>query len=170
MAEWPRVDENNVNVLAEERENLLTDLIEDTLNVLRATKISPKRICYYTANNWKWNVYRIILKKSVLGEVKVSEVMKELSKNTNLREKMKAIAAFVPKVLKNLSKLPNERKIRLANIEIGDEKKFLESTLSFLEERFKAQVSLYGEEDQARFDPKQRASLAIPGQPAIYIE
>ncbi len=170
LAEWPRVDENNMNVLAEEHENLLTNLIEDTLNVLRATKISPKRICYYTANNWKWKVYRIILKKSVLGEVKVSEVMKELSKNTSLRGKMKAIATFVPKVLKNLSKLPNERKIRLTNIDIGDEKKFLESTLSFLEERFNAKVSLYGEEDQARFDPKQRASLAIPGQPAIYIE
>ncbi len=170
LAEWPRVDEGKVDVLAEEREVLLTDLIEDTLNVLRATKISPKRVCYYTASGWKWNVYRSILEKAVQGEVKLNEVMKELAKDNSLRQNMKAVASFVPKVLKTLSKLPNERRARLANIEIADEKEFIESALGFLEKRFNAKVTVYGEDDQSRFDPKKRAPLAIPGQPAIYIE
>jgi len=170
IAEWPQVDEAKVNVLAEERENLLIELIEDTLNVLRATKISPTKVCYYTASIWKWNVYRSILEKSVQGEVKVSEVMKELAKDNNLKTKMKAVAVFVPKVLKTLSKQPNERKERLAKIEITDERGFIESALGFLEERFNAKVAVYSEDDKTRFDPKQRAPLAIPGQPAIYIE
>jgi hypothetical protein len=42
--------------------------------------------------------------------------------------------------------------------------------LNFLEERFNAKVAVYSEEDKARYDPKQRAALAIPRQPAIYIE
>jgi hypothetical protein len=159
-----------VDVLAEERETLLTELIDDTLNVLRATKISPMRVCYYTASSWKWRVYRSILEKSVQGEVKVNEVMKELAADTSLRPNMQAVASFVPKLLKTLSKLPNERKARLAKIEIADEKEFIESALGFLEERFNAKVAVYAEDDQARFDPKQRATLAIPGQPAIYIE
>jgi len=73
-------------------------------------------------------------------------------------------------VLKTLSKLPNERRARLANIEIADEKEFIESALGFLEERLNAKVAVCGEDDQSRFDPKNRAPLAIPGQPAIYIE
>jgi hypothetical protein len=66
--------------------------------------------------------------------------------------------------------MPNDRKTRLAKIEIADEKEFIESALSFLEERFNAKVAVYAENDPARFDPKRRSALAIPGQPAIYIE
>jgi leucyl-tRNA synthetase len=170
LADWPRVDEDNVDVLAEERENLLTDLVDDTLNVLRATKITPSRVCYYTAAGWKRKVYRSLVARAVEGDVKVNEVMRELAKDSSLRENMKAVASFVPKVLKALSKLPSERKKRLANVELSSEKEFVESALNFLEERFGAKVAVYGEEDKARYDPKQRAALAIPGQPAIYIE
>ena len=170
LAEWPRVDEDKVDVLAEEQENLITGLIEDTLNVLKATKISPTRICYYTAASWKWRVYRNLVARAVEGEIKVNEVMKELAKDSSLRENMKAVASFVPKVLKVLSKLPNERKVRLAKIEVTNEKEIIEDALGFLKERFNAGVTVYGEEDKARYDPKQRAALATPGQPAIYIE
>jgi hypothetical protein len=108
--------------------------------------------------------------RAVEGEVKVNEVMKELAKDPSLRENMKAVASFVPKVLKALSKLPSERKKRLANVELSSEKEFIASALDFLTLRFNAKVAVYGEEDKARFDPRQRAALAIPGQPAIYIE
>ncbi len=170
LAEWPRVDENKVDVLAEEREKLIIDLIEDTLNVLKATKISPTRICYYTASDWKLRVYRNLVVRAVEGEVKVNQVMKELAKDPSLRKNMKAVASFVEKVLKALSKLPNERKARIAMIEMTNEKEIIEDALGFLKERFNAQVTVYGEEDKSRYDPKQRATLAIPGQPAIYIE
>jgi len=170
LAEWPRVDENKVDVLSEERESLLTDLIDDTLNVVKATKITPSRICYYTAAGWKWRVYRSLVARSVEGEVRVGEVMREFAKDSSLRENMKAVASFVPKVLKSLNKLPSERKKRLANVELSSEKEFIESALNFLEERFNAKVAVYGEEAESRYDPKQRAALAIPSKPAIYIE
>ena len=170
VAEWPRVAEEKVDVLAEELENLLIDLVEDTLNVLRATKITPSRICYYTASAWKWKVYRSLVARAVEGEVKVSEVMKKLAKDLDLRDNMKAVAGFVPKVLKAINKLSNDRKRRLASAELSDEKEFIKSTLAFLEERFSAKVAVYSEEDKALYDPKKRAALAVPGQPAIYIE
>jgi leucyl-tRNA synthetase len=170
LAEWPRVDEAKVDVHAEEWENLLIDLVEDTLNVLKATKITPSRICYYTAAGWKWKVYRSLVARAVEGEVKVGEVMKQLANDPSLRGDMKAVAAFVPKVLKSLNKLPTERKKRLATVELSGEKEFIESAKGFLEERFNAKVAVYGEDDEARFDPKRRAGLAVPGQPAIYIE
>jgi hypothetical protein len=114
-------------------------------------------------------VYRSLVAKAV-EEVKVNDVMKELANDISLRENMKAVASVVPKMLKALSKLPSERKKRLANVDLSGEKDFIESALSFLEERFNAKVAVYGEEDKARYDPKRRAALTIPGQPAIYIE
>jgi hypothetical protein len=159
-----------VDVFAEERENLLTDLIEDTLNVLKATKITPTRICYYTAAAWKRKVHRAMVSKAVQGEVKISEVMKELATDSDLKANMKAVAAFVPKVLKTLSRLPSDRKARIAQVEIAKEKEIIEEAAVFLKERFNAQVVVYCEEDEARYDPKQRAAMAMPYQPAIYVE
>jgi len=96
--------------------------------------------------------------------------VKELAKDSTLKENMKAVASFVQKALKALSKLSNERKVRIAKIELANEKEIIEDALGFLKERFNAEVTVYGEEDKARYDPKQRATLATPGQPAIYIE
>jgi len=170
LAEWPKIDKTKLNATAEEQENFIKDLIDDTLNVLKATKITPKRICYYTAANWKRQVYRRIIAQTVEGEVKVNEVMKQLSQDPSLRENMKAVANFVPKVIKAMSRLPNERKARIAKIEMLNEKEIIEAAQGFLQDRFNAEVAVYSEEDKARYDPKQRAALAMPSQPAIYIE
>ncbi len=58
--------------------------------------------------------------------------MKELAKDSTLKENMKAVASFVAKVLKALSKLPNERKVRIAKIELANEKEIIEDALGFL--------------------------------------
>ena len=42
--------------------------------------------------------------------------------------------------------------------------------VGFLKERFKAEVQVYVETDGERYDPKNRAIMAMPNQPAIYIE
>ncbi|MEM4143416.1 MAG: leucine--tRNA ligase [Candidatus Bathyarchaeia archaeon] len=170
LAEWPQVDEAKIDVLAEEQENFIIDLIEDTLNVLKATKITPKQICYYTAAGWKRQVYHRIMAKAAEGEVKINEVMKELAQDPSLKAHMKAFAGLVPKVIKAISKLPNERKARIARITAFNEKEIIEAARGFLKERFNAEVAVYSEEDTARYDPKQRAALALPRQPAIYIE
>jgi leucyl-tRNA synthetase len=170
LAEWPQVDESKVDAEAEEQEMLLSDLIDDTLNVLKATKITPKQIFYYTAADWKWKVYQRVLSRTIEGEVKVSEIMKELAKDESLRERMKAVAAFVPKAMKAINRLPPERQVRLARIGIVNEKEVIEDASAFLKERFNARIKVGGEENEARYDPKQRAGLAVPSQPAIYIE
>jgi leucyl-tRNA synthetase len=170
LAKWPTADKTKIDSHAEEQENLLVDLIEDTLNVLKATKITPSKVCYYAAANWKWKVFRKVLKKAVEGEVKIKEIMDELVKDSTLKGNMKAVASFVPRVLKGLNKMPNERKNRLLEVGIANEKDFIKDASSFLEERFNAKVAVYHEDEESRYDPKQRAKLAIPFQPAIFIE
>jgi leucyl-tRNA synthetase len=170
VAEWPRVDDARIDVAAEEQENLIVDLIADTLNILKATKITPTRICYYVAAEWKWMVYLKILEKAMVGEAKISEVMRELAADKSLKLHMKDAANLAPRVIKALNKLSTDRKANILKIKKTNEEKIIAGALGFLKERFNVEVSIYAEEDAKRYDPKQRAQMAMPYQPAIFIE
>ena len=88
----------------------------DTSNILKAMKITPKRICYYTAASWKWQVYLKVLVKTLAGEAKINELMKEFAADKDLKPHMKDIAGMVPRVIKALTKMPNERKANILKI------------------------------------------------------
>jgi leucyl-tRNA synthetase len=170
VAEWPRVDAQRIDVAAEEQENLITDLIADTVNILKATKITPKRVCYYTAAAWKWRVYLKVLERAMAGEAKINEVMRELAADPALKPHMKDAASLVPRIVKALNRLSSERKANILKIKETKESEIITGALDFLKERFNVEVSVYGEEDAERYDPKQRAQMAMPYQPAIFIE
>ena len=169
QAEWPRADENQIDMAAEEQENLIKEIIEDTLNVLRATKIVPNKICYYTAAKWKWRIYLKVLEKSAHGEAKINELMKELAADKDLRSNMKDVAKLVPKMVKETGGIPEERKQHLLEIKMLEEKAIIEDAKGFLAERFKAQIGVYDEESKC-YDPKRKANTAMPYRPAIYLE
>ena len=170
VAAWPMFEVAKVDVAAEEQENLVTDVTADTINILKAMKITPKRICYYTTAAWKWQVYLKVLDRAVAGEVKMNELMREFAADKELKAHMKDIAGMVPRMIKALTKVSGERKANRLKIKELDERALLAGAVSFLHERFNAEVSVYSEDDQQRFDPKCRASMAMPFQPAIYIE
>jgi leucyl-tRNA synthetase len=170
VAPWPKQDPTEVDVASEEQENFIADIIEDTLNILRATKISPTRVCFYTASPWKWQVYQKVLEKAVAGEAKINEVMKSLAADPALKPHMKDAASFVPKMIKALTKFSGERKGNLLKIGVVDEKEILQAATVFLRERFNAEVLVFAETDSERYDPKKRAPMAMPNQPAIFIE
>ncbi len=66
--------------------------------------------------------------------------MKEASKDPELKENIKAVAGFVPKAAKTISKMPSERKTKRAKIRMTDEQEIIESTVDFLKERFNAKI------------------------------
>jgi leucyl-tRNA synthetase len=170
LAEWPKINEKQIDTLAEEKENFIEDLIEDTLNVLKATKITPQKIFYYTASPWKWKVYQKMLEKSKQGEVKLNELMKELSEEKELKENMKEVAKFATKILKEAGMIPENRRENMLKIKKLNEKEIIDGAKEFLSERFKAQITVYNEEDEEIYDPRKRAIMAMPCRPAIYIE
>jgi leucyl-tRNA synthetase len=170
VAKWPTFDEKKIDAAAEEQENLVGDILTDTTNILKATKITPKHIVFYTAAPWKWKVYLKILEKTLAGEAKINELMKDFAADKDLKPHMKDIAALVPKTLKALTKVSAERKANMKQIQTVDEKALLAGASAFFGERFNAQVTVYSEADQELFDPKQRSTMSIPYQPAIYIE
>jgi leucyl-tRNA synthetase len=170
VASWPKFDESKVDVAAEEQENLITDILEDTTNILKATKITPKRLYLFTAAEWKWEVYLKVLDKAVAGEAKINEIMKELAADPALKPHMKDVASFVSRIIKALLKLSAKRKLNIQKIRVVDEKQSLTDAVCFFKERFNAEIVVYSEDYKERYDPKNRAIMAMPYQPAIFIE
>jgi leucyl-tRNA synthetase len=170
VAEWPRAEPERLDVAAEEHENFVIDLIKDTLNILKATKITPKKVYVYTAAAWKWQVYMKILGKAVAGEVKMNEVMKEMTADAELKSRMKEVASLVPRVIKTLMKASAERKANVLKIGVMDELSIAKGANGFLRDRLNAEIAVFSEDDAGRYDPRGRAGMAMPGQPAIFIE
>jgi leucyl-tRNA synthetase len=169
-AEWPKFDASKIDSAAEEQETLITDLITDTSNILKAMKITPKHIYFYTAAPWKWHVYLKIVDKTLTGDAKIGNLMREFAADKDLKPHMKDISGLVPRVIKALMKISGERKANMLKIKTVNEQTVLAGAVGFLGERFKAEVSVYVENEQERFDPKNRAAMAMPYQPAIYLE
>jgi hypothetical protein len=77
---------------------------------------------------------------------------------------------MVPRIIKSLMKVSGERKANMQKIKTVDEQAILANAVSFLGQRFNAEVTVFSEDDKNRFDPKSRSTMALPYQPAIYIE
>jgi hypothetical protein len=159
-----------VDVAAEENEALIIGTLEDTLNIIKATRIMPKKICYYVAAPWKWQVYMKIVEKAKAAKLVQAELMKELMKNPEMRAKGEQVAKFVSQTIEEVNKLSEERKERLLQAGIINENQMLKEAEGFLKHELRAEIHVYSEEDPERYDPKRRAAFAKPNRPAIFIE
>jgi leucyl-tRNA synthetase len=170
LAPWPVVDENEIDAMTEERESLVVSVLEDTQKILRATRAVPKRIHYYVASSWKWDAFLRALEKSMSGSVSQKDLMKELLSEPKLRVNAERVAKFVGQILEEINFMPEDRKNRMLQTGVMNEKELLDEAKSFLQNEENADVYIIEEEDPERHDPKGRASFARPYRPAIYIE
>lgn len=168
-AEWPTYDDKQVDVEAEETESVIKGVVDDTSSILRAIKVAPKRICYYAAADWKWRVFLKEMKSSASAKLVFSEFMKELMADPELKEIAGKVSKFAREVLDEVNRLPNDQKQRILQIGVMDEQQILNAAKGFFEKAFNAKVEVYGEDKQI-YDPKNRAQLAKPRRPAIFVE
>ncbi len=87
-----------------------------------------------------------------------------------LKKMAKQIAVFVSQMIIEINKMPEERKNRDLKVGVINEDEALKEAEDFFKRELNAEVSVYSEEDPKRYDPKNRAKLAKPCRPAIYIE
>jgi leucyl-tRNA synthetase len=167
---WPGIDETRKDALAEENEALIISILEDTLNITKATRTRPKKICYYTAAPWKWRTYLKALEQSLSSRVLQKDLMKVLMQNSDLRNRVEEVARFTGQITEDLNRMSEETKQRQNQIGVLNETEVLNEAKGFLEKRMKAKICIYSEEDRNRHDPKNRAQLARPYRPAIFIE
>ncbi|MCJ7720829.1 leucine--tRNA ligase [Candidatus Bathyarchaeota archaeon] len=169
VADWPVIDTNKVDVKAEETENLIKNVLEDTSNILRATKMVPKQIYYYSAASWKWKAYMTALKKSASGNIVIGDLMKELMSDPELKTVAGKVAKFAQGIAQEINRMPEDMKQRQLQTGTLDETGLLEAAEAFFGREFNVKIHAYREDDPNIHDPQRKAGYAKPYRPAIYI-
>ena len=169
-SKWPESAPEKIDATAIQSEELLKSTINDITNILKVTKIEPKKIIIYTADSFKVKVYRSILKKVTTGETNMGIVMKGLIANPDTTD-VKKIPDFVQKTIKDILSEPTEIRAMKLKSEEFDEKGFFVKELKGLgNKEFAVDVQIFSESESDKYDPKRKARHARPFKPAILIE
>ena len=166
---WPSPKDSKIDAASIQSENFLRSTLEDIKNILKVTKIVPKRIIIYTANSWKRKAYKKILTSVNKGELNVGVLIKLLiaDKETDL---VKKDPDFVKKTINDILSEPIESRESKANTELVDEKKILSELDTLIQKGFGVGLQVFSEDDSEKYDPKNKARTARPFKPAILIE
>jgi len=167
---WPDVSDDVIDLNAIQSEELLKGIMEDIANILKVTKITPKKITIYTADDFKSKVYHGILEKVMSGETNMGAIMKDLIADPDTSD-IKKNPDFVQKTIKDILSEPVEiRKTKLETTEF-DEKQLIANELTSLAKTdFGVELQVFSESDSDIYDPKGKARHARPFKPAILIE
>lgn len=170
-ADWPKVDEKLVDVMAEFSEDYLSRVIEDLGEVLSVVKLEkPNRICLYAAQDWKWRAYRMVIDRLRGGKVDMGELIKTATKELGVRQYAAELAKYIQRIVHDLRSVSQEQLANLATVEI-DEIQILTDSAEFISKQFGVKVvQVFKADEQARYDPQDRARLAVPLRPAIYVD
>ncbi|MEM2969878.1 MAG: hypothetical protein QXR63_02965, partial [Candidatus Bathyarchaeia archaeon] len=87
-----------------------------------------------------------------------------------MQKKAKDLATFLGKTIMEINMSSEDLKKMKLDIGSLDEKTIIEEAKGFLQKELNAEVSVYNEEDQQKYDPKNRATQSKPYRPAIYME
>ena len=167
---WPSSIGIEIDSKSIQTETLLKSIIEDINNILKVTKISPKKITIYTAEQWKSKAYNSILKNVLDGQTNIGTIIKSLIANKET-EQIKKDPDFVKKTLNDILSEPVELRKGRMNVDQIDEKQIISSELSSLVKNdYDVELSVFSESDSEKYDPKNKAKAARPFKPAILIE
>jgi leucyl-tRNA synthetase len=169
-ARWPVLEEKKIDTVAEESEFLISNLLADIQNIVKVTKITPRRIVIYTSAVWKEQIYKAILANILNGTINFGQIMKQLIANPETAN-AKRDPKIVQKMMEDILSAPLEARNRRLKLTGFNEVTTIQDAQSLLSnETSKAEIVVYSEDDLAKYDPKLRAKSARPFKPAIYIE
>lgn len=167
---WPKVSLDEIDSTAIQSEDLLKSIMDDIANILKVTKITPKKIVIYTANSFKSKTHHAILEKVMDGNTNMGSIMKELIANPETSD-IKKNPGFVQKTIRDILSEPTEiRKTKLKTKEFDEKKLVSDELVSIVKKDFGVDVAVYSEDDSNIYDPKGKARHARPFKPAIFIE
>jgi len=167
---WPSVSADVIDPNAIQSEELLKSIMDDISNILKVTKITPKKITIYTADTFKVKAYHAILEKVMAGETNMGAIMKDLIANPQTAD-IKTNPEFVQKTIKDiLSEPPEIRKTKLETKKFDEKSLIANELISLAKSDFGVDVQVFSESDSGIYDPKGKAKTARPFKPAILIE
>ena len=166
---WPTYNENSIDFSSIQSENLLKNTMEDIKNIIKVTKINPKKITIYTPAPWKVKAYQKILSKVVEGEINIGTLIKSLISDKETEE-IKKDPDFVKKTVNDILSESQEERESKNRIGLIDEKKILLELNSLVQTEFGIMSQVFAESDQDKYDPKNKSRTSRPYKPAILIE
>ena len=168
---WPKFSKENIDSTSIQSEELLKSTIDDIVNILKITKITPQKIVIYVnSDEFKSKVYRKILGIMVGGQNNMGVVMKELIADPQTTD-AKKMPDYIQKVIKDLHSESEEIKAMKTESEEFNEKQFLSAELASIgKKEFGVDIQVFGATDEDIYDPKGKARHARPFKPAILIE
>jgi leucyl-tRNA synthetase len=167
-APFPSLDEARTDPLSEFQEEFVREVVEDIGEIIKVTKISPKKLILYWAPAWKWEVFRKAVTMASGGHLYMSGLMKTVLEDPEIKLHAKELARFAQKIVADIPKLSEEQ---LAKYGLPlDEQRVLLDAREFFAGDFGCQVLCYSSEDPERYDPQDKAKNAVPLRPAIFLE
>jgi leucyl-tRNA synthetase len=166
--EYPRYNPKEISEKDEIGEYLLSGVSDDISEILKVTKISPKKIYVYTTPRWKIDIFRKTIKQIEENKFKVGATIKEAISDPKMKNIAKEVSQYVGKLQGEVKKLSETDKQRYL-IDFN-EKEYLKQAKDYLENMFSCKINVYSSDDKDIFDPQNKKRFAILLRPAIYIE
>jgi leucyl-tRNA synthetase len=153
----------------EESERFVRNVLDDIRNILKVTKITPKRIVLTTAPAWKRRFDELALGLAREKQLSVPAMMKAAMADPDVRAKgSKDAPKLAADAVKSLSNA-GEPELAARALPI-DEATVLRESAAFLAAEFGAHIVVQGADDATLDDPAGKARFANVRKPAIFIE
>ncbi|MFW6120949.1 MAG: leucine--tRNA ligase, partial [Petrotogales bacterium] len=163
---YPEFNPKEISEKDEVGEYLLSKVTDDISEILKVTKIKPKKIHIYTSPAWKLEIFRMAIELAAENRLNIGFIMKKAMSDSNKKAMAKELSRFVSKLPAEIKKLSDSDRKRY-QVDIK-EAEYLGKAKGYLKDVFSCDVEVYG--DGYTYDPAHKARLAVPLRPAIYIE
>jgi leucyl-tRNA synthetase len=168
QAEWSKLDQFKSDLRVNELEELVRQTLQDTQEIIATTRITPKKVHYYTAAGWKWRVYCEALSRASSNPQTLNGLIRDMLAAKTAAAK--DLPKFASKIVQQVKTMPSELRNRRSEIGEVDEKALLSEAKAFFMKELKTEVEVHSEEESSLYDPKGRAKMAEPYRPGIFVE
>ncbi|MDW7730898.1 MAG: leucine--tRNA ligase [Methanolobus sp.] len=168
MAQYPIFCPRYVDNDAELAEELICNTLSDIEEIIKVTKLTPKKAVLYTSPAWKTKAFKLALKMLQEEDLNPGKLIKALMADPENRQYGKEIPKYVQKLVPDITSMKIERFEMLLDFDL-DEQSILRENSGCLANEIGCPIEVYTA-DSPEYDPENKSRFAAPLRPAIYLE
>jgi leucyl-tRNA synthetase len=162
-SDYPECDGSKISGPAEYGEELIRSVISDIGQILKVTGMDAKKVILYTSSEWKIKLLRMAAGMSGRGELDIPSLTKAAMADDEIRKNGKTASDLAKKFATDIM-----RNVLVADTGLN-EYGHLKDAEAFIASEIGTAVEVV-RADSAEYDPQNKARMAVPGRPAIYLE
>jgi len=165
---FPEVEESRIHPEAALSELLVQRLVEDSNNILKLMTQKPKSLYIYSSSDWSYDLFGRLIEGRKSNE-KTSEILRNFFSARPYIDK-KLVANMLNRLSRTINELGEDFLDSYKKSKHLDEKSVYEKAQKYLGSRLGVSVIVSGSEEHDLYDPKNRATFALPFKPAVFFE